>query len=94
MACSKPGTQSLQDSKGRNQVKISGRCQYQNKLKAHHRGSIHKVGAAVQNAPSCNGWTYWHYKDGDKIRPIDDLRQQLRTEIEGNIKSNTNSTLQ
>ncbi len=24
-----------------------------------HRGSIHQVGAAVQNAPSCNGWNFW-----------------------------------
>ena len=29
------------------------------------RGSIHKVGAAVQNAPACNGWTFWHFeRDG------------------------------
>ena len=25
-----------------------------------HAGSIHKVGAALQGAPSCNGWTFWH----------------------------------
>ena len=24
------------------------------------RGSIHQVGAKLQNAPSCNGWTFWH----------------------------------
>ena len=24
------------------------------------RGSIHKIGAAVQGAPACNGWTFWH----------------------------------
>jgi modification methylase len=41
------------------------------------RGSIHKVGAAVQGAPSCNGWTYWHYKAEEGFRPIDDLRQQV-----------------
>ena len=23
-------------------------------------GSIHKVGATLQGAPSCNGWTFWH----------------------------------
>jgi len=38
-------------------------------------GSIHKIGATVQDAPSCNGWTYWHYNDGKKLKPIDDLRQ-------------------
>jgi len=39
-------------------------------------GSIHKYGAMVQDAPSCNGWTYWHYKTekGD-LKPLDDLRQ-------------------
>src|SRR4051794_8287260 len=25
-----------------------------------HSGSIHKVGASLQGAPSCNGWTFWH----------------------------------
>ncbi len=48
-----------------------------------HKGSIHKVGAAVQNAPSCNGWTYWHIKMGKQSVPIDHLRQQLRAEITG-----------
>lgn len=38
-------------------------------------GSIHKLGAMVQGAPACNGWTFWHYMDGDKMRPIDHLRQ-------------------
>jgi len=37
-----------------------------------HAGSIHKVGAALQGAPSCNGWTFWHTADGT---PIDTLRQ-------------------
>ncbi len=45
------------------------------------RGSIHKLGATLQDAPSCNGWTYWHYQDGGKTRPIDDLRQELRTRL-------------
>ncbi|MCD8494011.1 MAG: site-specific DNA-methyltransferase [Alphaproteobacteria bacterium] len=47
------------------------------------RGSIHKVGAALQGAPSCNGWTYWHYEDQGKFRPIDDLRQQIIQETYG-----------
>ncbi|MFQ8430065.1 site-specific DNA-methyltransferase [Amaricoccus sp. W119] len=45
------------------------------------RGSIHQVGAALEGAPSCNGWTYWHFKrDGVSI-PIDVLRQQVRAEL-------------
>jgi modification methylase len=29
-------------------------------------GSIHQVGAAYEKAPSCNGWTYWHFKRDGK----------------------------
>jgi modification methylase len=38
------------------------------------RGSIHKVGAAVQNAPSCNGWTFWHFERDGRLVPLDVLR--------------------
>ena len=38
-------------------------------------GSIHKIGAAVQNAPSCNGWTFWHLDTPDGLKPVDTLRQ-------------------
>jgi len=38
-------------------------------------GSIHKVGAGVQGAPSCNGWTFWHLDDGKQLRVIDAVRQ-------------------
>ena len=41
-----------------------------------HGGSIHKVGAALQSAPSCNGWTFWHVVDGGKLTLLDTLRQQ------------------
>jgi len=41
-----------------------------------HLGSIHKVGAALQNAPSCNGWTFWHVERGGALQPLDALRQQ------------------
>ncbi len=44
------------------------------------RGSIHKVGAELQGAPSCNGWTFWHYNDNGKNIPIDNLRQKIRAE--------------
>ena len=39
-------------------------------------GSIHKVGAALQGAPSCNGWTFWHFEHEGRLQPIDALRQQ------------------
>lgn len=44
-----------------------------------HKGSIHKVGAAMQGAPSCNGWTFWHFDAGrGRLQPIDLLREKLR----------------
>lgn len=42
------------------------------------KGSIHQVGAHVQGAPSCNGWTFWHYEKDGRPVPIDHLRQQIR----------------
>ena len=44
-------------------------------------GSIHQVGAALEGAPSCNGWTYWCFRRDGKPVPIDVLRQQLRAEM-------------
>jgi modification methylase len=38
-------------------------------------GSIHGVGAKLQNAPSCNGWTFWHFDGPEGLKPIDALRQ-------------------
>lgn len=45
------------------------------------KGSIHQVGAAMEGAPSCNGWSYWCYKRDGKRIPIDILRQQIRSEM-------------
>jgi len=44
-------------------------------------GSIHRLGAKVQGLDACNGWTFWHYQDGDALKPIDDLRSVIRTEL-------------
>ena len=43
---------------------------------AGHAGSIHKVGALLQAAPSCNGWTFWHCEEADGLIAIDVLRQR------------------
>ena len=85
-----PGTE-LIDPKGNLKAKVhaDGNLIVNNKTLGNHRGSIHKVGAAVQNAPSCNGWTYWHIKDGKRNVPIDDLRQRLRAQIERQSSSTT-----
>ena len=47
-----------------------------------HMGSIHRVGALVQGAEACNGWTFWHARQGSRLAPIDDLRTQVRAQME------------
>ncbi len=42
------------------------------------RGSIHAAGARMAGQASCNGWEHWFYDDDGTLRPIDDLRSQLR----------------
>lgn len=53
-------------------------------VSAEHRGSIHQVGAALEGAPSCNGWTYWQFKREGQTIPIDILRQKIRAEMRDN----------
>lgn len=43
------------------------------------QGSIHKVGAHVQDTESCNGWTFWHFEEQTGLKPIDFLRDKIRT---------------
>ena len=45
------------------------------------QGSIHRLGARVQGKSACNGWTFWHYKDGKKLQPIDTLRVEAREQL-------------
>ena len=42
-------------------------------------GSIHAVGRALQNAPSCNGWEHWYFDDAatGERRPINSLREKI-----------------
>ncbi len=44
------------------------------------QGSIHKVGAEVTHAPSCNGWTFWHFEREGAWLPLDVLRQERTAE--------------
>ncbi len=76
----KPGT-TLSDKKGRNKVKVRADGSLEG---AKGTASIHKMGALVQDAPSCNGWTYWHFMaDDGALTNIDSLRQKylLATEV-------------
>lgn len=45
-------------------------------------GSIHGVGSAVQGAPSCNGWTFWHVEHEGEVKPLDALRQLYLLAVE------------
>ena len=38
-------------------------------------GSIHSLGAKLQGAPSCNGWSFWHFEHEGVLKPLDDIRQ-------------------
>jgi modification methylase len=41
-------------------------------------GSIHQVGAAVQEVPSCNGWLFWHVENkAGGLRVLDELRAEI-----------------
>ena len=65
----------LFDAKGRHlaRVRIDGSLEA-----LGHTGSIHRVGALVQGAEACNGWTYWHASRGGRAVVIDDLRKEYR----------------
>ena len=70
----KPGTNIFDNKK-----KINAKILADGSIKHNQsEGSIHKVAATILGAESCNGWTYWYYKSGDTIKPIDDLRQKFR----------------
>ena len=49
-----------------------------------HKGnqaSIHRLGALVQGKAACNGWTFWHFEIGGKLKPIDDLREEAKRQL-------------
>ncbi len=71
----KPGAE-LTCAKGRHRakVRVDGSL-----VSGDHTGSIHKVGALVQGAEACNGWTFWHIRQEGALEPIDVLRQKIRS---------------
>ena len=71
-----PGT-TLTDARGRfgALVRADGTLQHGTVI-----GSIHRVGALVQGTEACNGWTFWHYADGTRLRAIDELRTRMRAD--------------
>jgi modification methylase len=67
-----PGTQ-VMDKQRRIQATVSADGTL---LHGRLRGSIHQVGAAVQNVPSCNGWTFWHFERDGKLVALDQVRTE------------------
>ncbi|MER2606730.1 MAG: site-specific DNA-methyltransferase [Siculibacillus sp.] len=68
----------LFDAKGRHLAKV----RIDGSLEAlGHTGSIHKVGALVQGAEACNGWTFWHASRHGRAVVIDDLRREMRDRL-------------
>ena len=45
-------------------------------------GSIHGLGKELQGAPSCNGWSFWHYEVAGEMKPIDAARQLYLLSVE------------
>jgi modification methylase len=74
-----PGTL-LTDAKRRFQATV---CADASLEMAGQQGSIHKMGAAAQNAPACNGWTFWHVEDSGALAPLDVLRQKYIAGLAG-----------
>ena len=68
----------LTDSKKRWKVKvrIDGSLEHDG-----NTASIHKMGAMLQGADACNGWTFWHFSRGKKLAAIDELRKDYRKEV-------------
>lgn len=77
----RPGTW-LVDERRRFKAKVAVDGYLELGDKSNARGSIHQMGALVQGAPSCNGWTFWHLEDAKgKTIPLDTLRQTMREQI-------------
>ena len=38
-------------------------------------GSIHGLGAKLQGAPSCNGWSFWYIEHEGELKVLDAIRQ-------------------
>jgi len=68
----------LSDERGRFTAKVRADGSL---VSADVTGSIHRVGAHVQGAPACNGWSFWCVERAGRRVPIDLLRQQLRAEM-------------
>ncbi len=67
-----PGTM-LTDSKRRWHARVRADASIE---KDGEAGSIHRIGALAQGAPTCNGWSFWHFEELGGLAPLDTLRQR------------------
>jgi len=73
----KPGT-TLMDAKRKHVAKVRSDGTL---VTEGTTGSIHQIGAHVQGAPACNGWTFWHVEQKGELTSVDIYRQQVRAEM-------------
>ncbi|MFM7084315.1 MAG: site-specific DNA-methyltransferase [Hyphomicrobium sp.] len=65
-----------EDKRVRAEVKADGSIQF-----SGMQGSIHRVGAMVQGKSACNGWTFWHFENEGRLKPIDLLRETAKAKL-------------
>ena len=62
----------LYDKNGQNCARV---CADGSLATKSHRASIHQLAAIIKKSPTCNGWTFWHIKQGRNLFPIDIFRE-------------------
>lgn len=65
-----------EDKRVRAEIKADGSIQF-----SGMQGSIHRVGAMVQGKSACNGWTFWHFENEGRLKPIDLLRETAKAKL-------------
>jgi modification methylase len=55
--------------------------------------SIHKLGAECMEAPSMNGWSFWHVTRGGRKIVLDDFRETARKKLFGGASNQRNMLL-
>ncbi len=75
----------LYDSKGNNKASV---CADGSLKQGKTQLSIHQLAAKIKKSPTCNGWTFWHFKQGKHLLPIDILRENAMINTQQNKKEN------
>lgn len=75
----RPGKQLFtKNKKHKAYIRADGSVVVEDKDGTKVQGSIHKMGAHVQQSEACNGWTFWHFEEKSGLKPIDFLREKIR----------------